>query len=322
MQEVFIRQLDKIIDEFQKKLNDGKVWPVQFVVSTHSSHIANEADFSKVRYFLTKHGNETKIKDLGEVFKGNDTKADREFLRKYLTLTKCDLYFADRAILIEGATERIILPEIIRKVDESHRTGLRRKYLSVIEIGGAYAHHFYKFIDFLELKTLIVTDLDSVKKTVKEEEKGGKKTTYYSSSFVSEGTHSSNPGLYKWFGFDGYTELNVFLAKQKEDKLSGCRRIAYQIPEQRGGVCGLCGRSFEDAFMLENMSTFKFSHLEGVELEQAVFKKAQSIGNASKANFALEYSVDKTDWVVPKYICEGLIWLDADIENVAKEAEA
>ncbi|MCI5179633.1 MAG: ATP-dependent endonuclease, partial [Candidatus Electrothrix sp. AW3_4] len=165
MQEVFIRQLNKIIDEFQKQLNDGKVWPVQFVVSTHSSHIANEAAFNKVRYFLTKHGCETTVKDLGKVFKEEETKADREFLRKYLTLTKCDLYFADRAILIEGATERIILPEIIRKVDESQRTGLRKKYLSVIEIGGAYAHHFYKFIDFLELKTLIITDLDSVKKT-------------------------------------------------------------------------------------------------------------------------------------------------------------
>ena len=306
MQEVFIRQLDKIVDVFQRQLNDGKVWPVQFIVSTHSSHIANEADFSKVRYFLSKQGNETKVKDLGKAFKEKDAKKDKEFLHKYLTLTKCDLYFADRAILIEGATERIILPEMIRKVDESQATGLRRKYLSVVEIGGAYAHHFYKFLDFLELRTLIVTDLDSVNKT-----------TSYSSSLVSAGTHSSNPGLCKWFGFDGYTELNVFLAKQKEDKLSGCRRIAYQIPEQKGGVCG---RSFEDAFMLENMSIFKFSHLEGVELEQAVFKKAQSIGNASKANFALEYSVDKTDWVVPKYICEGLEWLDADGIGTAEEA--
>ncbi|MCI5183648.1 MAG: ATP-dependent endonuclease [Candidatus Electrothrix sp. AW1] len=312
MQEVFIRQLNKIIDEFQKQLNDGKVWPVQFVVSTHSSHIANEAAFNKVRYFLTKHGCETTVKDLGKVFKEEETKADREFLRKYLTLTKCDLYFADRAILIEGATERIILPEIIRKVDESQRTGLRKKYLSVIEIGGAYAHHFYKFIDFLELKTLIITDLDSVKKT-----KGEKKTTY-PASIVSTGSHSSNLGLSHWYGNDGYSELADILLKEVKDKIVGYRRIAYQIPEQEDGICG---RSFEDAFMLANRELFELNHLKGVQLEKAVLTEAKKIQNSSKANFAIRYSVDKTDWVIPNYICEGLGWLDTDPEYVAGEVE-
>ena len=105
------------------------------MIITHSAHIANEADFSKVRYFLAKQAGCTQVKDLGEAFKEEDSREDKEFLHKYLTLTKCDLYFADKAILIEGATERIILPEIIRKVDESQDTTLRSKYLSVVEIG-------------------------------------------------------------------------------------------------------------------------------------------------------------------------------------------
>jgi predicted ATP-dependent endonuclease of OLD family len=312
MQEVFIRQLDTIVGEFQKQMNDGNDWPVQFVVSTHSSHIANEADFRKVRYFLSKQGKETTIKDLGEAFNGEDAKEDKEFLHKYLTLTKCDLYFADRAILIEGATERIILPEMIHKVDESRSTGLRKKYLSVVEIGGAYAHHFYKFIDFLELKTLFITDLDSVK-AKKEKQK-----TSYIAVAVGDGSHSSNPGLWKWFGFDGYTELQNFIEKQKDEKVSGFRRIAYQIPEKKGGNCG---RSFEDAFILANAGFFELSQLTDKELEKAVFEKAQTVGKTSKANFAIEYSVDKTDWIVPNYICEGLEWLDADGERAASEVE-
>ncbi|MBF4354962.1 ATP-dependent nuclease, partial [Vibrio anguillarum] len=162
MQEVFIRQLEQIVEQFQRELNNQQVWPVQFIVSTHSSHIANEADFSKVRYFLSKNGNETKVKDLGVAFQSAEAAGDKEFLHKYLTLTKCDLYFADRAILVEGATERILLPQMIKKVDAALGTNLRQKYLSVVEIGGAYAHHFYKFIDFLELKTLFITDLDAV----------------------------------------------------------------------------------------------------------------------------------------------------------------
>ncbi|EGX6955756.1 AAA family ATPase [Aeromonas hydrophila] len=303
MQEVFIRQLGEIVKEFQIQLNGGNTWPVQFVVSTHSSHIANETDFSKVRYFLSKGGKETKVKDLGEEFCSDEIKVDKEFLHKYLTLTKCDLYFADRAILIEGATERILLPEMIKKSDKVNKLNLRRKYLSVVEIGGAYAHHFYKFIDFLELKTLFITDLDSVRKTI------GEKTTKYPASIVSKGTHSSNVGLSKWFGKDGYSDLEDIRSKNEASKMSGSRCIAFQVNENENG---LCGRSFEDAFILANINLFGLDGLHGDELEQAVFDKAKEIGNESKANFAIEFAVEKTDWVVPKYIRDGLEWLDKD----------
>lgn len=312
MQEVFIRQLEKIVSEFQKQLNDGNIWPVQFVVSTHSSHIANEADFSKVRYFLSKGGNETKVKDLGEAFGGNEVKADKEFLHKYLTLTKCDLYFADRAILIEGATERILLPEMIKKVEDTKQCDLRRKYMSVVEVGGAYAHHFYKFIDFLELKTLFITDLDSVKKTK------GEKTTTYPASIVSDGSHSSNVGLSNWFGMDGYSGLEDIRSKDDSAKISGCRRLAFQVDEDESG---LCGRSFEDAFILANISLFELKGLKGLELENAVFERAKEIGKGSKANFAIEYAIEKKDWVVPKYIVEGMEWLDKDVAVKAEEAQ-
>lgn len=300
MQEVFIRQLDEIVNEFQKQLNDGKLWPVQFVVSTHSSHIANEADFSKVRYFLSRKGKETIVKDLGEAFKGKEVKEDKEFLHKYLTLTKCDLYFADRAILIEGATERILLPEMIQKVDDTKGCYLRRKYMSVVEIGGAYAHHFYKFIDFLELKTLFITDLDSVDKNKS-----------YSATMVSKGTHSSNSGISNWYGNSGCSDLNEIRLKDESFKLVNSRRLAFQVPEDDSEVCG---RSFEDAFILANTELFGLGEVKVGELEQAVFDKAKEVGNKSKANFAIEYSVEKTKWIVPKYICDGLEWLDKDAQ--------
>ncbi len=306
MQDVFIRQLEAIVEEFQNVFNNGERWPVQFVISTHSAHIANEADFSRVRYFLAKQPGSTQVKDLGDAFKGEESKDDKEFLHKYLTLTKCDLYFADKAILIEGATERIILPEIIRKTDEGKGISLRSKYLSVVEIGGAYAHHFYKFIDFLELKTLIVTDLDTVKKTVKTNEEG-KEHTSYPASVVSEGTHSSNAGLSRWLGQEGYAELSGIRGIPDDEKVIGCRRLAFQVPEDDD--LDECGRSFEDAFILANRDLFSVTEGEG---EQFAFDKAEKIGKNSKANFAIEYSIDKTDWVVPRYISEGLVWLDTE----------
>lgn len=53
MQEVFIRQLDQITSAFIAQLNENRPWPVQFVVTTHSPHMANEARFEAMRYFLS-----------------------------------------------------------------------------------------------------------------------------------------------------------------------------------------------------------------------------------------------------------------------------
>ncbi|MDP1771305.1 MAG: ATP-dependent endonuclease [Methylobacter sp.] len=316
MQEVFIKQLNHIVTEFEKLFNSGTKWPVQFVVSTHSTHIANEADFDTIRYFMSKMENETTVKDLGKTFEPEEHKKDKEFIHKYLTLTKSDLYFADKAIMVEGTTERILLPEIIRKVDGSKSTELRRSYLSVVEIGGAYAHHFYKFLDFLELKTLVVTDLDCVKKEISA--KSGK--IVYSSCPFSEGTHSSNGGLSEWFDETGYSSLANLTVKTDTDKVKGFRRLTFEIPEE--GLTA-CGRSFEDAFILANRELFGLENeTDEKQAEKDAFEKAEKIGEKSKANFAIEYAIEKTNWKVPKYIEDGLLWLAAnDIKKEASQKE-
>lgn len=305
MQEVFIRQLDEIALQFKNLLNDGKAWPVQFVVSTHSTHLANEVEFSKVRYFLSKDENGTKVKDLSEVFNPDTEKADKDLVHKYMTLTKCDLYFADKAILIEGATERILMPEILRKVDEKHSTRLRSNYMSTVEIGGAYAQRFFKLLDFLELQTIVITDLDSVKKKT-EMDDDGKETTKYPGCVVNEGSHSSNTGISNWLGEDGYMELSAIRDKSDCDKVEKMRRLSFQIPEE--GI-DACGRSFEDAFILANQELFKIKANGENSIEKLAFEKAKSIGNSSKADFAIKYAIEETNWNVPKYIEEGLIWL-------------
>ena len=305
MQEVFIRQLDEIVRQFAETLNNGKKWPVQFVVSTHSTHLANEVDFTRVRYFLSKDGNGTNVKDLSTVFDSPTGKSDRDFVHKYMTLTKCDLYFADKAILVEGVTERILMPEIIKKIDEKLKTKLCRNYMSTVEIGGAYAHHFFKFLDSLELKTLVITDIDSVKL----ETKNG--VDRYTACSVSDGSHSSNLGISNWLGGDGYMELATIRGKDDVDKIKEKRRLSFQIPEESQTACG---RSFEDAFILANRTLLKLEGDDDLSLEKNALEKAKQIGKSSKANFAIKYAIEETEWKVPKYIEEGLVWL-ANEEN-------
>ncbi|SEB00988.1 Predicted ATP-dependent endonuclease of the OLD family, contains P-loop ATPase and TOPRIM domains [Flavobacterium gillisiae] len=302
MQQIFIRKLDEIAKEFSRTLNGGIAWPVQFVVTTHSTHIANEAKFESIRYFLTSTNaqRETTIKDLRKEFTVPALAADKEFLHKYLTLTKCDLYFADKAILIEGAVERIMMPLLITKSDATDITNppLATQYVTTIEVGGAYAHHFYKFLDFLELRCLVITDLDSVSQAAG--------STTYSGCLVNRGTHTSNAGIKNWFasGTQGHYPLPDCIAKTNEQKISGSRRIAFQIPEN--GMTAI-GRSFEEALILANRTKFGVAGATGALIEANAESLAPN--NKKKTEFALKYGLDDIIWQAPLYIVEGLQWL-------------
>ncbi len=234
MQEVFIRQVSKIAQQLSDQEGVRLPWPVQFIVSTHSSHVANAAGFEAIRYFLPTAVDgvrQTVIKDLREGLR--ETSEDhRRFLHQYLTLTRCDLFFADKAILIEGTSERLLLPVIIKKLEDAEPDApkLSSQYITTMEVGGAYAHIFFDLLDFLELRTLIITDLDSVAN------RGG------AACPVHEGTATSNACLSSWFGDDDCSPA-ALLTKDDAAKVKKRRRIAFQRPEAEGDPCG---RTFED----------------------------------------------------------------------------
>jgi putative ATP-dependent endonuclease of OLD family len=302
MQEVFIRKLGEIADEFSTEI--ASPWPVQFVVSTHSSHIANEAHFETIRYFMVAPDDgtgelKTVVKDLRDGLAGKP-QPSRDFLHQYLTLTRCDLFFADKAILIEGTTERILMPRIIEILDKTQAADqqLGTQYLSVVEVGGAYAQHFFDLIEFLELRTLIISDIDSVALNAKNR---------YAACPVHAGTRSSNSCINTWIPNGGTLPTPAQLTLILDDqKVAGHRRIAYQVPELAGGPCG---RSFEDAYMLANPVMFPMTATTANTLE---VEAGDMAGDVKKSNFALEHAISDTDWIIPRYIREGLVWLAAD----------
>jgi putative ATP-dependent endonuclease of OLD family len=224
------------------------------------------------------------------------------------------LYFADKAILIEGATERILMPVLLDKVDliDSQHPKLTTQYITVLEVGGAYAHHFSKFLDFLELRTLVVTDLDSVSKDA--DGKG-----HYKAVEVVDGTHSSNAAIKNWFTKDisGHIALTDCTGKNPSQKVIGCRRIAYQIPEP-GKTC--CARSFEDAFILANRALFALEGDTDKELATNAYNQAIEYKNL-KTDFALKYGLEELRWTPPHYLIEGLQWLAENPNIPAQEIE-
>ena len=78
----------------------GKITSVgiQTLLTAHSAHVVNIMTFSKIHYVQeTKEG--VIYRNLNSFAQENPDNDNSDFIRKYLTLTKCDLLFADKAIL-------------------------------------------------------------------------------------------------------------------------------------------------------------------------------------------------------------------------------
>jgi hypothetical protein len=225
---------------------------------------------------------------------------DKEFLHKYLTLTRADLFFADKAILIEGTTERIFIPAAIAKFDDADRkaggSSLASQYVSIMEVGGAYAHIFYPFLDFLGIQTLVITDLDPAKPNPKQLE----------ACCVQEGTVTTNRGIAKWFHRDAISPAELLQYAEDDLPVTGTRALAYQVPEKPGGPCG---RTFEDAFILANPHLFDIEDDDAASLLEREKIVRQEAKRYKKSDFALTFAIDEANWEVPYYIKRGLEWL-------------
>ncbi|WP_162126038.1 TOPRIM nucleotidyl transferase/hydrolase domain-containing protein [Flavobacterium phycosphaerae] len=63
--------------------------------------------------------------------------------KTYLTISRAEIFFADKAILIEGDTERILLPTMMKKLDIQNSASdlidkkipLLSQNISIIEVG-------------------------------------------------------------------------------------------------------------------------------------------------------------------------------------------
>lgn len=295
MQEVFIHQLSRLKTLFPEIDGVPGPWSAQFVVSTHSSHVANRAPFSAIRYFRLESTSakapqrHSRVLDL--------TKADlldEKFLHQYLTLTRSDLFFADKAILVEGTSERLIVPKVIDERNPHDGAGLSSQYVTILEVGGAYAHKFFPLLDFLGLPSLIITDLDSVSNIESK----------WKSAPVHGGEQTSNSTINRWFPDVKLSPTDLIARAETDSIIKTNRYLAYQVPEKGEQACG---RTFEDAFILANPALFNLE--PSVDLVEAETSAAAIASTFKKSDFALKYSISETEWLTPRYIRQGLEWL-------------
>ena len=332
LQYIFIRNIKSHIKAHRKKLLEEKNRQLQLLITSHSSHIVSECNFDDIIY-LKKNGNTVIAKSFNSLKEeyGGDEQKGFKFVKQYLTINRSELFFADKAICIEGDTERILMPMMMHKIDNKEKPKadlipLLSQNISIIEVG-AHSHIFMPLFSFLGTKVLFVTDIDSVK-AEKKIDKNGKERTVYTSCHPDEGTHTSNASIKEFFKDTGIdTSNNQFkelVGKNAEDKIKDNMRIAYQIPESEGKYQA---SSFEDAFIALNKG-FILKNKEGFyqygalknfaadEIENGDYYKFALNNVKKKSAFASSLLYfDKEDgnedekWTVPYYIEEGLLWI-------------
>ena len=142
----------------------------QCIDSTHSTDIINSINnLSKIRVVRgTKSIFSSKIYDLRKFVDSiKDKKYDSltskiEFYDFFFNVGLPNIIFSNKVILFEGDSERIFLKRIIKdKFDK-----LYKDYISFIQVGGAYAKNYFDIIKFLNIKTLVLTDIDYEKRYV------------------------------------------------------------------------------------------------------------------------------------------------------------
>lgn len=330
MQYIFITNIKCILE--QHRVAAGKDFSLQTIISTHSPHIVSQCDFQDIKYFYRQSTVSVKARSLKNLYskmvtaQDSPTRAEQErsyrFVKQYVTLNRAELFFANKAVLIEGDTERMLLSAMMKKLDEEKATEenyepLLSQNISVIEVG-AYSHIFSVFLGFLGIKTLIITDLDCAKigdkgQLCKCRFTEATTTTNASIKFFTQLTEldkivslSTKPITYSY-------DDNIAKWKATND---GQLRLLFQKEER-----GYHARSFEDAFVNNNLQFIidnedSFTSLKNKSVLKVVPPDYYDIADRcieSKTSFALDIllygGVNNEGWTTPLYIKEGLEWL-------------
>lgn len=311
---------------------------MQTIISTHSPHIVSNHPFENIRYMSLKkdkNGENIEIKNFYDELRKEYKNEEKEFsfLKQYLSVQSSELFFADKAIFIEGISEGILIDYFLNRYDlkrkaeetkkeekdetyKSNYIPLSAQNITVIQ-AGANAKAFRHFIEFLQIPTLIITDIDTVYQKV------GDKIAYPSCRVLDPNCCNTSNATIKYYytapdfayGCTKYKAWLENLINHKNKCISNFANLSYQCEEN-----GYYPRSFEDAFINVNLPLLKeqqadllgLKNKEEIDVNKDIYDLTKKIID-KKSDFAssllyIAYTED-VDWTTPKYIQEGLEWL-------------
>lgn len=227
--------------KYLKNLDKNNELNQQIFVTTHSSNISAVAGIDNM--FMLSYERSDEYSDccqqsLKEQFKDSDGKTEKEdaklHLTKFLDVTRSDMLFADKVILVEGIAEKLLMPLFMDACGCSYED----EHISVVEIGGKHFEHFIELFNgnAVNKKVLCITDKD-----------------------------------FKWIDDDGKLKS---IGKYQKEETPHIKKLNDRFNIENFRICtqSLGGKTFEDELFLANMNNtsvakifFKKAICDGLE---------------------------------------------------------
>ncbi|SFO04147.1 AAA ATPase domain-containing protein [Pseudobutyrivibrio sp. UC1225] len=307
MQQVFIKYLLKYYKDED----------IQGLVSTHSNEMVRVTGLSHLRVIRKKGDFKSElynpsviVKRLRESSKEEDHEL-ANFFDWFFEIGYSEIVFADKAIMYEGDTERLL----IRKLMTLKRyEKLSHQYIAFIQVGGAYAYKYEELVNLLGIKTLIFTDIDYDADKIKIEEiKKSSTTNATIKHFYNDENPISVKDLYRWKSSNSnIVGDNIYIAFQT-DKDGYTRTLEEAMLAKKYGI------SAEDTKKRSEWKDIKKN--DGLCFPLPNNKLGESDSEFSARDLLKSMKGSKTDFMYsvvlngyveemePQYISEGLAWL-------------
>ncbi|MCX8035060.1 MAG: AAA family ATPase [Candidatus Dojkabacteria bacterium] len=143
----------KIVEKLQTEAEKANL---QIILTTHSPNLASKV---KIENLILCNSNRAYSLDVGNTRLDKD---DYKYLKRFLDVTKSNLFFAKGVIIVEGWSEEILIPVLAKKIG----CDLTQNEVSIVNVGSTAYLHFAKIFlrkdssEKLDIPVSIITDLD------------------------------------------------------------------------------------------------------------------------------------------------------------------
>ncbi len=295
---------------------------IQVIVTTHSATISASCGLNAINVITVK---EDGIPTSSLIANINLEPDSLFFLERWLDITKSTLFFSKGILFVEGIAEALVIKELAKKVIKAHNNGeesspttLEDYGVSIINLNGIYFKHFMPLfqgyeldkngepraaVTYVPLRCAGITDCDPqpVKESIPTSgnpcECGNSQSRDYAKELIEKGSeHCRIFTNLKTFEYDLALEGNNL-------------RTMYSVIYK-----GYKNKLVEGAKEAKAKSEDDWSAKSEKERAEESFQLLTKIEDSGKGEFAqkLAYFLASgavTDFLVPKYIEDAIIWV-------------
>lgn len=274
-------QLQDILFNYLNKL-DGN--GIQLFVTSHSPTITAKADINTIMV-LQNQNNTVYSLPLRNI---DLSKNNKNYLSKFLDVTKSQLFFANGVMLVEGISEALLITEFSRLLGPEF--DMEKKGVEIVNVNGIAFEHFAKLFNSdneekrLNIRSAILTDDDKKNGDISSRARKAKKL---------------DGGMLKVELADITFEYELFITSERN------REILYEIFKE------MHPKAAERISKGESIEEYGHNFLKSVENNKAKSKLSHGllmelISDAEK----------RKNFVVPNYISDAIKWVVNGDEHV------